>query len=201
MPEFLTWELLAVVGIGFAAQVIDGALGMAFGVVSTSAMLALGMPPAQASAVVHTAEIFTTGASAASHIYHRNVDWRLVTRLGIAGVAGAVLGAWVLSNVDARKWILQENATGGDSVVWTWIRIDSESEAEIRCGLRGSVNRRAHQIGHLYLPRPQRHAHTHQRENEERGRQCSCKQQQLAEAPDTGLQCHGRGSYHEVFGL
>jgi uncharacterized protein len=101
MPEFLTWELLAVVGIGFAAQVIDGALGMAFGVVSTSAMLALGMPPAQASAVVHTAEIFTTGASAASHIYHRNVDWRLVTRLGIAGVAGAVLGAWVLSNVDA----------------------------------------------------------------------------------------------------
>ena len=99
--EFLTWELLAVVGIGFAAQVIDGALGMAFGVVSTSAMLALGMPPAQASAVVHTAEIFTTGASAASHIYHRNVDWRLVTRLGIAGVAGAALGAWVLSNVDA----------------------------------------------------------------------------------------------------
>jgi len=101
MAEFLTWELLAVVGIGFVAQVIDGALGMAFGVVSTSAMLALGMPPAQASAVVHTAEIFTTGASAASHIYHRNVDWRLVTRLGIAGVAGAVLGAWVLSNLDA----------------------------------------------------------------------------------------------------
>jgi uncharacterized membrane protein YfcA len=101
MPEFITPELLALVGIGFAAQLIDGALGMAFGVVSTSAMLALGMPPAQASAVVHTAEIFTTGASAASHIYHRNVDWRLVTRLGIAGVAGAILGAWVLSNLDA----------------------------------------------------------------------------------------------------
>jgi len=101
MPEFITPELLALVGIGFAAQLIDGALGMAFGVVSTSAMLALGMPPAQASAVVHTAEIFTTGASAASHIYHRNVDWRLVTRLGIAGVIGAVLGAWVLSNLDA----------------------------------------------------------------------------------------------------
>ena len=46
----------------------------------------------------------------------------------------------LLPNVDARKWILQENATGGDSVVWTWIRIDSEGEAEIRCGLRGSVN-------------------------------------------------------------
>ncbi len=101
MPDFITPELLALVAIGFAAQLIDGALGMAFGVISTSAMLALGMPPAQASAVVHTAEIFTTGASAASHIYHRNVDWRLVTRLGIAGVAGAVLGAWILSNLDA----------------------------------------------------------------------------------------------------
>jgi uncharacterized membrane protein YfcA len=61
----------------------------------------MGLPPAQASAVVHTAEIFTTGASATSHVYHRNVDWRLVIRLGIAGVLGAILGAWVLSNVDA----------------------------------------------------------------------------------------------------
>jgi uncharacterized membrane protein YfcA len=101
MPDFVTSELLALVAIGFVAQLIDGALGMAFGVISTSAMLALGMPPAQASAVVHTAEIFTTGASAASHIYHRNVDWRLVTRLGAAGVIGAILGAWVLSNLDA----------------------------------------------------------------------------------------------------
>ena len=50
--------------IGFAAQLVDGALGMAFGVISTAAMLSIGMPPAQASAIVHTAEIFTTGASA-----------------------------------------------------------------------------------------------------------------------------------------
>ena len=54
--------------IGFAAQIVDGCLGMAFGVISTSAMLSFGMAPAQASAIVHTAEIFTTGASAASHI-------------------------------------------------------------------------------------------------------------------------------------
>jgi uncharacterized membrane protein YfcA len=87
--------------IGFAAQIVDGCLGMAFGVISTSAMLSFGMAPAQASAIVHTAEIFTTGASAASHIYHRNIDWRLVIRLGIAGVLGAVAGAWILSNVDA----------------------------------------------------------------------------------------------------
>jgi hypothetical protein len=87
--------------IGFAAQLVDGALGMAFGVISTSAMLSMGLPPAQASAIVHTAEIFTTAGSAASHIWHRNVDWRLVLRLGVAGVLGAVLGAWILSNLDA----------------------------------------------------------------------------------------------------
>jgi uncharacterized protein len=87
--------------IGFAAQLVDGALGMAFGVISTTAMLSIGMPPAQASAIVHTAEIFTTGASAGSHILHRNVDWRLVRRLGVAGVLGAITGAWILSNVDA----------------------------------------------------------------------------------------------------
>jgi len=94
-------EYVLLGAIGFLAQLVDGALGMAFGVISTTAMLSMGMPPAQASALVHTAEIFTTGASAASHIWHRNVDWRLVIRLGIAGVLGAVLGAWILSNVDA----------------------------------------------------------------------------------------------------
>ena len=94
-------EYVLLGAIGFLAQLVDGALGMAFGVISTTAMLSMGMPPAQASALVHTAEIFTTAASAGSHIWHRNVDWRLVTRLGAAGVLGAVLGAWVLSNVDA----------------------------------------------------------------------------------------------------
>ena len=73
MPDYL---LLG--AIGFLAQLVDGALGMAFGVISTTAMLSMGLPPAQASAIVHTAEIFTTGASATSHILNRNVDWRLV---------------------------------------------------------------------------------------------------------------------------
>src|SRR6185436_6176308 len=94
-------EYVLLGAIGFLAQLVDGALGMAFGVISTTAMLSMGMPPAQASAIVHTAEIFTTGASAGSHLWHRNVDWRLVLRLGIAGVLGAALGAWVLSNLDA----------------------------------------------------------------------------------------------------
>jgi uncharacterized membrane protein YfcA len=94
-------DYLLLGAIGFVAQLIDGALGMAFGVISTSAMLTMGVPVAQASAIVHTAEVFTTAASAASHIAHGNVDWKLVARLGIGGVIGAVLGAWILSNVDA----------------------------------------------------------------------------------------------------
>ena len=113
----MTEEFLLLLAIGFLAQLVDGALGMAFGVISTSAMLMIGVPPAQASALVHTAEVFTTGASAASHIYHRNVDWRLVIRLGIAGVIGAVLGAWVLSNLDAklmRPFVCRLSAADGD---------------------------------------------------------------------------------------
>lgn len=96
----MTSEFALLLAIGFAAQLVDGTLGMTYGVLTNTALLAIGLPPAQASALVHTAEIFTTGASAGSHIYHRNVDWRLVRRLGISGVLGAVLGAWVLSNID-----------------------------------------------------------------------------------------------------
>jgi uncharacterized membrane protein YfcA len=100
-PYSMDSDFFLLLGIGFIAQIVDGTLGMAFGVISNTALLSIGLPPAHASALVHTAEIFTTGASAASHLYHRNVDWRLVLRLGVAGVAGAVLGAWILSNVDS----------------------------------------------------------------------------------------------------
>jgi uncharacterized protein len=98
----MTVDFLLLVAVGFLAQLIDGALGMAYGVISSSAMLTIGLPPAQASAIAHTAEIFTTAASGASHLYFKNVDWRLVVRLGVAGVIGAIAGAWVLSNVDGE---------------------------------------------------------------------------------------------------
>ena len=98
----MTLEFLALIGIGFLAQLVDGALGMAFGVISSTALLSLGIPPAQASAAVHTAEIATTGASGLSHLFHRNVDRRLLLTLGVAGVLGGVLGAYVLSNIDGR---------------------------------------------------------------------------------------------------
>jgi uncharacterized protein len=85
--------------IGFLAQIIDGALGMAFGVISSSCLIAFGVPPAFASAAVHTAEIATTGASGASHLYHRNVDKTLFLRLVVAGVVGGVIGAYVLTGL------------------------------------------------------------------------------------------------------
>ena len=95
---FATFGLFLVVG--FFAQLIDGAVGMAYGVISSSVLLFLGVPPAQASATIHAAECFTTGASGASHLAHRNVDWKLFFRLAPAGVIGGVLGAYVLTGLD-----------------------------------------------------------------------------------------------------
>jgi len=86
--------------VGFLAQLVDGALGMAYGVISSSVLLAFGVPPAQASATIHAAECFTTGASGLSHIAHRNIDWRLFWRLAPAGVVGGVAGAYVLTSLD-----------------------------------------------------------------------------------------------------
>jgi len=95
---FATFGLFLVVG--FFAQLIDGAVGMAYGVISSSVLLFLGVPPAQASATIHAAECFTTGASGASHLAHRNVDWKLFWRLAPAGVIGGVIGAYLLTGFD-----------------------------------------------------------------------------------------------------
>lgn len=86
--------------VGFGAQMVDGALGMAYGVISSTLLLALGVPPAAASAGVHAAETCTTCVSAISHIWQRNVDWKLFSRLVVPGVLGGVAGAYLLSNID-----------------------------------------------------------------------------------------------------
>jgi uncharacterized membrane protein YfcA len=96
LTEFFTSELILFIVVGFLAQLVDGALGMAYGLLATTVLLFLGTPPALASASVHTAEVVTTGLSGASHAWHRNIDWQLFTRLAIAGVAGGVIGAYVL---------------------------------------------------------------------------------------------------------
>jgi uncharacterized protein len=118
--------------VGFVAQLVDGALGMAYGVLTNTALLAIGLPPAHASALVHTTEIFTTSASAASHIYHRNVDWRMVARLGVTGVLGAILGAWVLSNVEvnaARRFVYAYLLIMGFYILWKSMRVASASRS------------------------------------------------------------------------
>ena len=94
--------ILPFIAVGFAAQMVDGALGMAFGVINNTLLVSiLGLPPALASASVHAVETFTTAASGISHVYHRNVNWKLFRRLVIPGMIGGALGAYVLSNVDA----------------------------------------------------------------------------------------------------
>jgi uncharacterized protein len=75
---------------------------MAFGLISTTALLSFGIPPAQASAAVHTAEVATTAASGLAHLFHQNINLRLFLTLCMAGVLGGVLGAYVLSNINGR---------------------------------------------------------------------------------------------------
>lgn len=96
------YDIAPFIVVGFAAQMVDGALGMAFGVISQTLLVGvLGVPPAAASASVHLVEVFTTGTSGASHIWHRNIDWSLFWRLVPFGILGGVTGAYVLSNIDA----------------------------------------------------------------------------------------------------
>ncbi|HSN68055.1 MAG TPA: sulfite exporter TauE/SafE family protein [Thermoanaerobaculia bacterium] len=103
MENFLVFVL-----VGFVAQLIDGILGMAYGVSATSFLLSLGIAPAVASASVHAAEVVTTGFSGLSHLRFGNVDRTIVRRLLIPGVIGAVIGAYLLVSIpgDALKpWI------------------------------------------------------------------------------------------------
>ena len=94
--------LLPFIAVGFAAQLVDGALGMAFGVISSTLLVGvLGVPPALASQRVHVVEVFTTGVSGISHLLHRNIDGKLFLRLVIPGVIGGFAGAYLLSNLDA----------------------------------------------------------------------------------------------------
>lgn len=95
-------SFLLYVLVGFLAQLIDGALGMAYGVSSNTFLLSLGIPPAAASASVHMAEVVTTGVSGVSHWRLGNIDWNLVKRLLIPGVLGGIAGAYLLTSIDGN---------------------------------------------------------------------------------------------------
>jgi uncharacterized membrane protein YfcA len=97
------WEdFLLYVAVGLVAQMVDGAIGMAYGVTASSVLMSFGIPPSTTSACVHAAETFTTGASGAAHWRLGNVDKKLVVRLAIPGMIGGAAGAYVLSNIDGN---------------------------------------------------------------------------------------------------
>lgn len=101
--DFLDSHFLIFILVGFFAQLIDGALGMAYGVSSTTFLLATGISPVIASASVHTAEIFTTLASGISHFKFGNIDKTLFKKLVFPGVIGGAAGAYILTSVPGDK--------------------------------------------------------------------------------------------------
>lgn len=90
-------DFLLYAAIGFGAQLIDGAMGMGFGIISSTVLLASGVPPAIVSASTHSAKSFTNAAAGASHYFAKNVDFALFLRLAILGCIGGLFGVAVLA--------------------------------------------------------------------------------------------------------
>ena len=101
-PDFLLFVLA-----GFIAQMIDGSLGMAYGVSATSFLLSFGVSPAASSASVHTAEIFTSGVSGLTHLRFQNVNKKLFKSLLIPGMLGSIAGAYILSSLEEYNYIIR----------------------------------------------------------------------------------------------
>ena len=95
-------KLIVLALVGFVAQLVDGSLGMGYGVTSSSLLILAGLTPAAASASVHFSELGTTLASGLSHWKLKNVDWRVVTRIAGPGAIGAFAGATVLSSLSTE---------------------------------------------------------------------------------------------------
>ena len=118
MGDFILFLL-----VGFLAQMVDGALGMAYGVISSTTLLTFGVSPAHASAAVHAAEVFTTAASGASHLLHRNVDWKLFWRLAPFGILGGCAGAYLLTGLEADA--MKPIVTAYLALVGAWLVVRS----------------------------------------------------------------------------
>ena len=143
------WEdLLLFVAVGFAAQMVDGAIGMAYGVISTSVMLSLGIPPATTSACVHAAETFTTAVSGASHWQFGNVDRKLLLRLALPGAIGGAIGAYVLTNLPGDK--IKPFISAYLLLIGLFYRLEGAQQA--RLGRHGAFARRAARL-HRRPPR------------------------------------------------
>jgi uncharacterized membrane protein YfcA len=95
-------EVPWLIAVGFVAQLIDGCVGMGYGISASAILATLGVPPAVTSATVHAAEVVTAGVSSASHAWFRNIDRRIFFSLLVPGVIGGVLGATLLAHVPAH---------------------------------------------------------------------------------------------------
>lgn len=118
--------LIVLAVIGFFAQLVDGSLGMAYGVTSTSLLLLAGIAPASASAIVHLSEVGTTLVSGAAHWKFGNVDWRVVGIMAVPGGIAAFFGAHVLVNLDgdAAKPVVSTILLGlGVYVLYRFLRL------------------------------------------------------------------------------
>jgi siroheme synthase-like protein len=100
-------SILLYILAGFVAQMIDGALGMAYGVTATTFLLSFGISPAASSASVHASEVFTSGVSGLMHLKFGNVNNKLFKKLLIPGVIGAILGAYILSSFEQYNYIIK----------------------------------------------------------------------------------------------
>jgi uncharacterized membrane protein YfcA len=107
IKPYLNYELLFFIFSGFVAQMVDGVLGMGYGVTSATCLMSFGISPVSVSAAIHTSEIFTTGISGYSHYKFKNVNKKMFRHLVIPGVAGAILGAvfLVFLGDNAGKWL------------------------------------------------------------------------------------------------
>ncbi len=119
-------KLLVLAAVGLLAQLIDGSLGMAYGVTSSTLLLAAGVAPAAASAAVHFSEIGTSLVSGFSHHRLGNVDWRTVSILAIPGFVGAFAGATFLSSLpgdQAKPWVAGILLALGLYVIWRFLAL------------------------------------------------------------------------------
>jgi len=134
-------DFILFVAVGFAAQLVDGAVGMAYGVTATTVLLSFGVPPATASACIHAAEVFTTGASGLSHWRFGNVQGDLIRRLAVPGMIGGAAGAYLLTNLPGetvRPFVSAYLLLMGLVILWkAWRRDRTRAEPPKRVAVIG----------------------------------------------------------------
>jgi uncharacterized protein len=120
ISTFDFYALIPFIAVGFFAQLVDGALGMAFGVITNTLLVGvLGLPPAQASAKVHVVEVFTTAMSGLNHFFHGNIEWPLFWRLLLPGMIGGIAGAFLLTSIDGG--VIKPFVLGYLIIVGLWL--------------------------------------------------------------------------------